>query len=158
MNTKITEIEYINQPMGKVCEVNINAYFAVERKCFFNALINNLNYFKHLNLKFKCGYVKIFKLEYGFKHLINSNWCEVKDTLIQGDIHCWLEDADGNVYDHIQEGWVKTLKPYMHLRQFRFEKVSKQQLLVEQKMEFIAYSDMVCKIAERHYKEECSLI
>ena len=61
------------------------------------------------------------------------------------DIHCWLEDAEGNVYDHIQKNWL-AFNPGFKV--FRFEGLSKEELK-EFNMEYIAYDEIVCKCFEK---------
>jgi hypothetical protein len=151
----VEQIEFNSQPQGESYLVDRFSYTAIERKCMYNALYNNVYFFDHLNLKFKCGYLRISQLEMGHKTLKQSSWCDVKNSVKMGDLHCWLEDVEGNVYDHVQDIWVARLKNFINLKQFRFEKASKHQLLKEFDFEYVPYSDMVCKIAEKYFKNVC---
>ena len=73
----------------------------MDTMCYWNAVKNQQGVFKHLKLKRVCGSVAF------------NGWWEyggAKYTLREfrerpQDSHCWLEDAEGNVYDYCQPSW-----------------------------------------------------
>lgn len=81
-------------------------------------------------------------------------WFKILPSIKEGDIHCWLEDDKGNIYDHIQDRWIKNYRDDRKLSSFRFEKASKEDLLEELDFEYVCYSEIVCQSAKKFYEEE----
>lgn len=69
--------------------------------CQYNTYHNKFHTFKDLNLKIVGGAVGISGwFEYGGK-----SWKMKEYKQKPTDIHFWLEDKNGNVYDYIQPHW-----------------------------------------------------
>ena len=73
----------------------------MDKFCYYNALKNQRGVFSHLNLKRVFGSTAFNGWwEYGGAHYTLRDF---KDY--PSDSHCWLEDAEGNVYDYCQPSW-----------------------------------------------------
>ena len=78
--------------------------------CYWNAEFNRVNAFKSLSLKRVCGSIAFCNwFEYG-----GIDYNLKKFQTKPNDSHCWLEDADGNVYDYVQPSWLWFAKTNGH--------------------------------------------
>lgn len=102
--------------------------------CYINAFINKTHHYKDKTLKMVIGSFAINGwFEFGGKHWTKADFAK-KIHGVSSDSHCWLEDADGNVYDFIfpeYNFWVgiRTRKPMR--RTGLVEGVSKADLLAD---------------------------
>ena len=102
MNTVVlTSATYVSLIKSHDERIFINDVLAIPHHCFLNALYNKQNAYANKELKIVIGSLGIGKkdpfYEYG-----NPHWSKVEDfRKAPGmyDIHVWLEDIDGNIYD-----------------------------------------------------------
>jgi len=78
----------------------------VIRDCYFNAHINQGLVFKDLNLRKVMGSLAMN----GFWEFGGENHTLADFQKDPADSHCWLEDADGNVYDYCYEHYLMVAK------------------------------------------------
>ena len=107
----------------------------LDDKCFVNAYINKFKHYKDLNLKYVIGSLGLNGwFEYGGKDWTLRDFQKRNSGKIMEcwDAHCWLEDAQGNVYDFVQPSWNGILKvrnrPLLGRETGIIEGVSKEEL------------------------------
>ena len=102
--------------------------------CYLNAFINKEHHYKDKKLKMVIGSLGINNwFEYGGKHWTKADFAKKVRGYIT-DSHCWLEDADGNVYDYLFEDydyWVGVRTGKSMRRKGLLEGVSKADLLAD---------------------------
>jgi hypothetical protein len=99
--------------------------------CYLSAFFNSRHHYKHLGLKLVIGSLGINGwFEFGGPTYKKADFAKNMNG-ISSDSHCWLEDADGNVYDFLFESydlWVKFRTHRPMKRKGLLEGVSKAEL------------------------------
>ncbi len=99
--------------------------------CYLNAFFNSRHHYKHLGLKLVIGSFGINGwFEFGSPAYKKADFAKMMKG-ISSDSHCWLEDADGNVYDFLfpkYNYWCKIRTRRPMKRKGLLEGVSKAEL------------------------------
>jgi hypothetical protein len=116
-----------------------------ESMCFINAYVNKYETFKHLNLKIVGGTLSLDGWEeYGGSNRTMKEWLK-KPT----DIHFWLEDENGNVYDFLF-GWynhcAKVNNRYYDFPNIELKGVPKSLIEEEYKIKYIPTTEIIYKV------------
>ena len=104
--------------------------------CFENVRWNRAVAFKHLNLKIVGGALGLD----GWFEFGGKNWSHKKYMTKPNDIHFWLEDEKGNVYDYLQEDWNSIAKMrgvYCDFDNVELRGVSKEEIKRRYKIEYV---------------------
>jgi len=119
--------------------------------CHFNSRSNKKGAFKDLNLKIVGGGLGLD----GWFEFGGKDW-KMKDYLNKPtDIHFWLEDDEGNVYDYIQPSWnwvAKVRGRYSKFPNIELRGVSKAEIKRLYKIEYVPAEEIVYKVM---YKKVC---
>lgn len=99
------------RPSTTVSDVNKSEPFYQVGGCYVNAFINQKEYYAEKKLRLVIGSFAINGwFEFGGKDWTKDDF-EKKMMPGMSDSHCWLEDAEGNVYDRLfteyENRWVK---------------------------------------------------
>ena len=116
-----------------------------DNMCHSNTRINRKNAYKHLNLKIVGGGLGLD----GWFEFGGKDW-KLKDYLKKPtDIHFWLEDEEGNVYDYIQKSWnlvAKIRGVYSKFPNVEIKGMSKAEIKRLYKIEYVPAEEVVYKV------------
>jgi len=127
-----------------------------DNQCMFNVMKNKDGVFKHLNLKIVGGALGLG----GWFEFGGKDWSHTKYMSKPNDIHFWLEDDKGNVYDYIQPSWnlvAKIRGVYDKFPNIELRGVSKKKIKRKYKIEYVATKEHIYRDCFSAITRGCSI-
>lgn len=140
-------------------EMNFAVYSKIENNRYYNTIINQLVFYKDLNLTFKFGYMKIKNRDdakFYMRGYLTNDIEVIADNLADKDItlHTWLEDQSGNIYDFISDADIDTLQLLGIKTELKkgmiLEKANKDELK-QYNIEYKSVDDMTCELMRKFF-------
>lgn len=90
------------QTNDKTSTTQMARLYTAPFQCFVNSYLNQKGIYKALDLKMVVGSVAWNGwFEFGGKDWTLIDFIKAKKGFSSWDAHCWLEDAEGNIYDYL---------------------------------------------------------